>query len=65
MLEKNIGKRLCKMTKIKQHPWLNNFSWDTLYSMEMQPPQLPRIKQKDDNYERVPFLTYLKVLLNL
>ena len=53
------------MTKIKQHPWLNNFSWDTLYSMEMQPPQLPRIKQKDDNYERVPFLTYLKVLLNL
>ena len=61
MLNKNLEKRLSKITKIKHHAWLRSFSWNTLFSMEMTPPYLPKIKERDDNFERIPFLTYQKV----
>lgn len=61
MLIKNIGQRLSKISQIKSHPWLKNFSWSNLFSMEMQPPFIPKIKFKDEEYERIPFLTFLKV----
>jgi len=60
MLNKNQVSRLYKISHIKSHPWFNNFSWNSLCSIEMQAPYVPKIRIKDEEYQKIPYLTYLK-----
>ena len=64
LLNKNPVQRLKKISGIKAHPWLEDFSWNNLFSMEMQPTYKPKIKIKDDEYQKIPFVTFLKVFIN-
>ena len=61
MLSKNPLSRLSKYSHIKSHPWFNNFVWDSLLSLDMQPPQIPKIKIKDDESNAIPYVSYVKV----
>lgn len=61
MLNKNPVKRLCQIANIKAHPWWRNFDWNELFCLEMKSPYSPKIKIKDEEYPRVPFVTFLKV----
>ena len=61
MLAKNPLTRLCKITQIKAHPLLSNFSWDNLISLDLQPPYVPTIKSKEDDFNTLPYVSYLKV----
>ena len=62
MLEKNPLKRLNKISNIKSHPYWTNFNWTELFSLEMKSPYCPKIKIKDEEYPRIPYVTYLKVI---
>lgn len=61
MLNKNLVERLSKISFIKNHPYLKNFSWTSLLSMEMQAPHTFKIRFSDNDYEKIPFLTFLRV----
>jgi len=61
MLNKNPVKRLNKISNIKTHPWWKKFDWNELFSLEMKSPYSPKIKIKDEEYPRIPYVTFLKV----
>ena len=61
MLNKKPVQRLSKISQIKAHPWLKTFPWNNLFSLEIQSPYCPKIKLKDDDYPRIPYVTFLKV----
>jgi len=61
MLTKNPLSRLSKISHIKAHPWLQNFSWDNLISLDLQPPYIPKLKSKEDEYTSMPYVSYIKV----
>lgn len=65
MLSKNPLTRLCKISHIKAHPWLSNFSWDSLISLDLQPPYVPKVKSKEDDFNSMPYVSFLKVLLDI
>ena len=29
--------------EVKNHPWLKDFSWNKLYSKEIEPPYMPNV----------------------
>jgi hypothetical protein len=60
MLNRNQVTRLSKISQIKSHNWLKTFNWNSLFSLEMQPPYIPKIKIKDEEYTKIPFFMYLK-----
>jgi cGMP-dependent protein kinase len=60
LLNKNQVTRLSKISLIKSHKWLKDYDWNKLFSMEMQPPYVPKIKIKDEEYTKIPYLMYLK-----
>ena len=61
MLSKNPLSRLCKISHIKAHLWLQNFPWDNLISLDMQAPHIPKLKNKDEDSTIIPFISYIKV----
>ena len=61
MLVKNPLSRLSKISHIQAHPWLLNFSWDNLISLDIPPPYVPKIKTKDEESNLIPYVSYLKV----
>ena len=61
MITKNPLSRLTKLSHIKAHPWLLNFSWDNLISLDMIPPYVPKIKIKDEENNTAPYISYIKV----
>jgi hypothetical protein len=62
MLNKNPVKRLNKISNIKTHPWWKKFDWNELFSLEMKSPYCPKIKIKDEEYPRIPYVTFLKAI---
>ncbi len=62
MLVKNPLSRLTKMSHIKAHPCLRNFSWDSLISLDLEPPFVPKLNSKEDDFNTVPYVSYLKVI---
>jgi hypothetical protein len=62
MLHKNPVKRLTKISNIKTHTWWKNFDWNELFSLEMKSPYCPKIKIKDEEYPRIPYVTFLRVI---
>jgi len=63
MLSKNPLSRLCKISHIKSHPWLQTFSWDSLISLDLQPPYVPKLKSKDEDSNLRPYVNYIKVYI--
>jgi hypothetical protein len=61
MLSKNPVSRLFKMSKIKQHPYFQTFSWEALISMSMEVPQVPKIT-KDDLSKSIPYINHMKTV---
>lgn len=61
MLSKNPVNRLCKISHIKAQPWLQNFPWDNLISLNMQAPHIPKLKNKDEDSSMIPYISYIKV----
>ena len=62
MLNKNKSSRYYKFEQISNHIWFNDFNWDSLLSLDMQPEYIPLILHKKDNYNPKPYLTYIESL---
>ena len=62
MLNKNKSSRYYKFERISNHIWFNDFNWDSLLSLDMQPEYIPLILHKKDNYNPKPYLTYIESL---
>jgi len=62
MLNKFTISRLCKISHIKAHNWLKNFTWDSLISLDMKPPYIPKFKNQDYESSMIPYVSYLKVI---
>ena len=61
MLFKNPLSRLSKISHIKANPWLQSFSWESLISLVMQSPYIPKLKNKDEESTMIPYVSYIKV----
>ena len=46
MLNKNKSSRYYKFEQISNHIWFNDFNWDSLLSLDMQPEYIPLILHK-------------------
>ena len=64
MLHKNPVNRLFKFELIKQNVWFNNFEWDKLSNLSMEPPYFPKIK-KEDITDRGSFAEYINVHIKI
>ncbi len=60
MLTKSPLNRLCKLAHIKADTWMKGFNWESLISLDMQPPHLPILITKDDDSKLYPFLNQIK-----
>ncbi len=59
MLNKNIVKRITKLSDIKAHPWFAGFNWDDLENLNVHPPYKPMIQRiKETN--PISFVEYVK-----
>ena len=63
MLVKDPSKRLDKYSKIKEHPYFQDFDWERLISLDLPAPYTFRLGMiKDMNHGSQPYLAYLKTL---
>jgi hypothetical protein len=62
MLEKNQTKRLYKLDEISSHNWFRDFSFDDLISLNMKPPYIPKVDNKETRCRPKPYLDYIKNL---
>jgi hypothetical protein len=53
--------RLFKLSQIKSHKWFDGFSWENLFSLDIEPPYIPTLSKSDDkNISPVAFVNYIK-----
>ena len=62
MLNKNQVQRFCKLDQISSHIWFKDFSWDDLISLNMKPPYIPKVDNKETRCRPKPYLDYIKSL---
>ncbi len=62
MLSKNPLSRLSKISHIKNNPWLKNFVWDNLISLDMQAPYIPKLNIIEEDSSKIPYVSYIKVI---
>jgi len=61
MLSKSPMNRLCKFAQIKSDNWFNNYQWDNLISLVVDPPYIPKLKKEEENKTSlIPYVNYLK-----
>ncbi len=59
MLAKNTLTRLSNISQIKAHQWFQNFSWDSLICLDIQPPYVPKHKNFDVDFTIHPYINYI------
>ena len=61
MLSKSPFSRLYKLKKIKNHIFFSDFDWEGLYSLNIKPPVIPKLKKpKEDPNKGTEFTEYVK-----
>lgn len=61
MLTKNSLSRLCKLSHIKATAYFAGFNWDSLLSLNITPPFLPKLTSSDTSAKAIPYVHYIKV----
>jgi len=61
MLGKNPLSRLYKFQKIKQHSYFQTFNWESLISMSLEVPHIPKLS-KDDLSKSLSYLNHMKTV---
>jgi hypothetical protein len=62
MLTKNPLSRLSKLSQIKNHVWYSDFSWESLISLDIEVPYVPKLSQKEVDESKVTtYSNYIKV----
>ncbi len=65
MLTKNPLSRLCKLSQIKNHVWYSDFSWESLISLDIEVPYVPKLSKKEvDETKIIPYSNYVKVIVS-
>jgi hypothetical protein len=60
MMEKNPINRLFRLTQIKNNIWFNNFDWEGLINMNLEPAY--KMKQTDKSIkDTIPFTKFMEV----
>lgn len=65
MLNKNHLSRYSKIGQINSHVWFQNFNWDDLISMNMEPAFIPQIEKKEHIQKPYPYIDFVNVSLLL
>ena len=62
MLNKDLSKRVYKFDQIASHNWFRDFSFDELISLNIKPPHMPKIDNKENRCKTKPYLDYIKAI---
>ena len=60
MLKKSPLHRLWKFQNIKEDPYFQDFDWNQLISLSLNPPYKLKLKSDETNGNNFPYLTFLK-----
>ena len=64
MLMKNPVNRLYRYDLIKNNVWFKNYDWENLENMFLTPIYIPALKKFNCGKTNIPYIEYLKVMLN-
>jgi hypothetical protein len=62
MLSRSLVTRLSNFSQIKIDPWFNDFSWENLLALNIQPPYIPTLAGKENKNNPVAFINYIKLI---
>lgn len=62
MLNKSMVTRLTSFSQVKIDAWFRDFSWENMLSLNITPPHLPTLPEKDYKNNPVAFINHLKVI---
>jgi hypothetical protein len=51
-LEKKANKRICSLSKLKNTPFLKDFSWDDFDDFKIIPPYIPKSEDYIENLDK-------------
>jgi hypothetical protein len=62
MLNKSMVNRLSNFGQIKNDPWFRDFSWENMLALNITPPYVPTLPEKDFKNNPVAFINHLKLV---